>query len=81
MQSKWTSRKLWMSVITIIAINLTAYLGAPELEEPLITQSAIIFDAILEMVQLLGSAAVAAVYVVSEARIDTAKVKNGRAPK
>ena len=81
MKSKWLSRKLWMSVITIIVLNLTAYLGKPELEEQLITQSAIIFDAILEMVQLLGSAAVATVYVVSEARIDTAKVKNGSAPK
>ena len=81
MKSKWLSRKLWMSVITIIVLNLTAYLGKPELEEQLITQSAIILDAILEMVQLLGSAAVAAVYVVSEARIDTAKVKNGSAPK
>ena len=75
MSSKWTSRKLWMSVITIIVLNVVTYLGRPELEEQLIGNAEIIMDAILEIINLLGSAAVAANYVSSEAKVDAAKVK------
>ena len=81
MTSKWTSRKLWMSVITIIVLNVVAYLGKPELEEQLLDQASVILDAILAIVNLLGSAAVAITYVVSEAKIDAAKIINGSAPK
>ena len=81
MTSKWTSRKLWMSVIAIIVLNVVAYLGKPELEEQFLGKASIILDAILEIVSLVGSAAVAINYVASEAKIDAAKVKNGSAPK
>jgi len=80
MTSKWTSRKLWMSVITIIVLNVVAYLGKPELEEQLLDQASVILDAILTMIGLLGSAAVTVTYVMSEANIDATKVIKGSAP-
>ena len=70
-----------MSVITIIVLNVVTYLGKPELEEELLRLSTVILDAVLEIVNLVGSAAVAINYVASEAKIDAEKAKNGSAPK
>ena len=74
-QNKWLSRKLWMSVLTIIIINVAAYLGRPEMEEQLLQQGSNIVDAVLAIAQLIGSAAVTINYVASEAKIDMVKNK------
>ena len=81
MQSKWTSRKLWMSIVTVAGTLIMTYLGKQELTDQVLTEATKILDAILEIVQLVVPATVTIAYVVSEAKVDAARAGNGSAPK
>ncbi len=62
MKPKWQSRKLWVTVGTLIAIILTDVIGLQLDAEPLVL-----------VIANLAEAIIASVYVASEASIDRVK--------
>ena len=81
MSNKWLSRKLWMSIVTVAGTLIMTYLGKQELTDQTLTELTKILDAVLRLIELTVPAAVTITYVVSEAKVDAARMQNESVPK
>ena len=70
-----------MSIVTVAGTLIMTYLGKQELTEPTVSELTKILDAVLRLIELTVPAAVTITYVVSEAKVDAARMQNGSAPK